>query len=294
MAITWQSVAAPQFGAANQQIDRGLNRINSGVQGVQDFVQGQANEQKAQTQEEFRGQLLDISVNPNISEKEMLGQALQLGRENDINTEDLLGHIDQVSGVREMAASLTDEQTNDVTKSQGAIEGLNEAGQIDIQGRLLAYDQVNPTSFANGLDAEYGAGMSAGQAMSELYGQLGGSQWITTKGGASGNQLQGMMNDWSEANPDVPGVVIAEAIKQTGVEEADWWGNDQFNLKRFESNVDRINEQYTAQKQNAVNRFALETNLNRTLQGRTAELQEQLDLKVKDYRADNIFKTFGK
>jgi len=353
MAITWQSASAPDFGSSNRQQSTGLNRIDKGLQGIQDFAQGIADDKKKQSNASFQNELFDmsreegisekdflaralesgrakgfspdqmrsqisniqdiaqgiaednksksnaafqndllnLSMDGSINEKEFLAKALERGRNRDLSPDQLMNQISSIQGVRSEASKLTEDQQMQFDSMSGAAESAQLQGADMINNRLREFDRNNPTGFVQGLQDEYGAGYSTGQALSELFGKLEDTQWF---GQGSGKQLQEVFSKWQANNPDVSGLEVAEALKRTGIEKAQWWGNDEFNMDRFKNNLATVSKQFNKEIDNGTRRDALNTSLNNSLDSQIAQLQKQATEFYKGAKKDNLATVFNR
>lgn len=263
MALTWQSVAAPQFGAANQQMNRGLDRINQGLQGFRNVVNQEIATDKAEDEASFQHKLLDIGATPEVDEKAFLSEALKLGKESGLTPKESLAQINIAKDVLEEKASLSTEQQNEYEGLQSQVDAVREQATAFNAGKMLEFDQKNPTSFATSLQQQYGEGTSIGQALAPLWNEVSTSQWFDGIGDQSGEDLKDSMTEIIDSDEfsGINGMVVAEAIKRTGVNKAEWFGADGVNVDTFKKNLRTIYNQYIRENSNLVNRRAHQTSL---------------------------------
>ena len=170
MAITWQSIATPQFGSSNQLAVAGGNTITSGLDRLAQSAKGISNKQKETEQANYEHNLLDLSMNPDLNKNEFLSQALKLGKEQGLDPNQSLDAISKIASVRNEAESLDSDQQMELKARTQNLELLRSSLDSSIQEQLTNYDQDNlqVRSVAQDLNA-FAAGGGLTEQLTNMY-----------------------------------------------------------------------------------------------------------------------------
>lgn len=279
--INWQSVAAPQFGQANNQINQGNAGISRGLGELSDIFTQSAAKDKAETKAnsiaDMHHQLLSLAGKEGVDEKDILAQSLKLGKSLDLTPSEALAQGKEVQSMVGDFSALTTDQEQEFQAMTGQVDAAKQQGAQFLQNKLLEFDQTNPSSYATSLKSQYGEGLSPGQAIEAGTAGLEGNQWFNLLNGETGQDLRTSLADTLklDAYKDVDGAVVAEAFKRTGVDEGGWLDKDGINMTFFKENLAVINDRFKRENGNLIKRAAKTQLLSSDVSKQVSALQSE-------------------
>lgn len=281
MAITWQSVAAPSFGAANQLAVQGGNQVTRGLESLANTAGRIRDQGVKNSQAELQNQLLSLATDSNVGEKQFLAQAIKLGRESGLTPEQSLSQIDSIKGVRDQAAALTTDQQLEFDNMSANLDQALQLSQDSIDRALQQFDQQNPqvNLEQSKLDA-FQAGGGLGALMEQVYGGIEDS-------GDRQETREEVLRLKNTGNYD--DYVVGQVIQQLGVGEEDAiFDFALINSKRFKDALKAEQARFDSFKNNATSRLKLQQDLQRAHANAIRQQRNELLEFQKNARQSNL------
>ncbi|AUR82508.1 hypothetical protein NVP1152O_026 [Vibrio phage 1.152.O._10N.222.46.E1] len=280
MAITWQSVSAPNFNASNNLAVAAGNTITGGIDRLAQSAQGVADKQKASTHAEFQHNLLDLSMNPDLNKNEFLGKALQMSKANNLDPNQAMKQIESIRNVRNTAESLDGDQQLEYEGMQASLNGLQESGQQNIRAQLEAFDQRNPQVRQTSLDLNtFEAGGGLGSILNELYGSIEDTGDREKTSNTFNKVRQDYDNDF----------VVAQALQEVGLGEVGFlFDSSLLDSKKFKDSLTFHQKRMDTYQKNAESRTSLQNVLQQKLSSDIQTGRENLEKWHRDTKANNL------
>ncbi|AUR82616.1 hypothetical protein NVP1026O_025 [Vibrio phage 1.026.O._10N.222.49.C7] len=280
MAITWQSVSAPNFNASNNLAVAAGNTITGGIDRLAQSAQGVADKQKASTHAEFQHNLLDLSMNPDLNKNEFLSKALQMSKANNLDPNQAMKQIESIRNVRNTAESLDGDQQLEYEGMQASLNGLQESGQQNIRAQLEAFDQRNPQVRQTSLDLNtFEAGGGLGSILNELYGSIEDTGDREKTSNTFNKVRQDYDNDF----------VVAQALQEVGLGEVGFlFDSSLLDSKKFKDSLTFHQKRMDTYQKNAESRTSLQNVLQQKLSSDIQTGRENLEKWHRDTKANNL------
>ncbi|AUR87174.1 hypothetical protein HYP58_gp28 [Vibrio phage 1.097.O._10N.286.49.B3] len=280
MAVTWQSVSAPNFSASNNLAVAAGNTITGGIDRLAQSAQGVADQQKAATHAEFQHNLLDLSMNPDLNKNEFLSQALQMSKANNLDPNQAMKQIESIRNVRNTAESLDGDQQLEFEGMQASLNGLQEVGQQNIRAQLEAFDQRNPQVRQTSLDLNtFEAGGGLGSILNEMYGSIEDTGDREETSTTFNKIRKDYDNDF----------VVAQALQEVGLGEVGFiFDSSLLDSKKFKDSLAFHQKRMDTYQKNAEARTALQGVLQQQLGSDIQTGREDLAKWHRDTKANNL------
>lgn len=254
MPITWQSVAAPSFGAENQLAVQAGNQVTRGIESLGKSARNIEKQQVTNRQADLQNQLLSLAANPDVGEKQFLAQAIKLGKENNLTPKQALSQIEEIKGVRDQAAALTTEQQLEYDNRKANIDAAAQLSSDAIKHALFQFDQQNSQLVQEQAKVNaFSAGGGLGTVMEKVYGGI--------EDDGDRQETREAVLKWRQEN-NYDDYVVAQTVEQFGVgEEGVLFDGTLFDDAKFKRALKFNQERFELMKNKAIERRQLQQNL---------------------------------
>lgn len=280
MAITWQNVGAPNVGSGIQAGAIGADMISSGLDRLSTVAGDQHQKNVNNTRADLQNTLLDLTMDPDLGEKQFMSKAISLGKESGLTPDQALAEVGKIKGIYDQASSLTAVQTEKRAQMQQELTSRASYGEEQINLAMKQFDALNPQISQTALDIgafETQTG-GLGEVLATLQSKIEhGDDSADTMAEITKIQEDGGYSDWA----------VAKSLQELGVEEDYIWDESLLRTKRFKERVQSNEAKFKEAKANTVTRTTRELGMRQAHKENMDNLRNALTEYEKNSRAQN-------